>query len=202
MPNRRVYLVDDDPSICEAFRWLLNSIGITPGIFQSSRKFLEFHGPTLTGCLVLDVRMPEMSGMAVLTRLMQKKTRLAVIMLTGHGDIPMAVQAIKLGARDFISKPFEHQSLLEKIQHILNTDANADADAEINLAAMRASYDALTVKEKKILDMITRGYMNKQIASLMEISISSVEASRAKIMYKMQAKTVAHLIRKTLIVTN
>lgn len=192
-----VFLVDDDVAVCDAIKWLLDSIGLGLRVFNNTRDFLDFYTPELSGCLVLDVRMPEMSGMVLLERLMAAKTRLAVIMLTGHGDISMAVSAIKLGAVDFLTKPFNHQSLIDKIQNTLEKiDIAADSSLQKEI---RECYASLTEREHRVLSLITAGNLNKQIAAILCVSVSTVESIRARLMYKMQAKTAADLVRKSVI---
>lgn len=194
----KVYLVDDDRSICEAIQWLLKSVGLEARIFYDAMQFINFYSPKLKGCLVIDVRLPKMSGMTLLQQLIEAKCQLPVVMLTGHGDIAMAVRAIKMGAMDFITKPFDQQYLIDVIQQAIAVNSRQVASGPQE--EYRIGYDSLTERERTILTHLIEGKLNKQIAAEMNLSLSTIESSRTKIMCKMNARTLADLIKKTLLI--
>lgn len=185
-----VYIVDDDPSVCDALRWLFESIHLTVRTYPSARAFLKDYSSTLQGCLVVDVRMPDMGGLELLDYLHSKKNQLPVIMITGYGDIPMAVRAMKSGACDFLLKPINDQCLLDLVQKHMNNPVDT-----LHLESIRERIDRLTERERQVIDLILTGKLTKEIAYELSISISTVEAHRANIMRKMQAKNLAQLIK-------
>lgn len=187
-----VFVVDDEQPVCESLRWLLEPLRLNIETYASARNFLSVYDPARPGCLVLDVRMPRMSGLELQEELSARQIRLPIIMITGHGDVPMAVRAMRAGAVDFIEKPFNEQTLLERIQHALAADARQRReDAECK--AVRERIKALTAREREVLERIVAGKSNKLIASELGISTKTVEAHRAKVMEKMGAHSVAEL---------
>jgi two-component system response regulator FixJ len=190
-----VYVVDDDPDIRKSLALLLSSVSIDVHTFPSCDEFLAAL-PDINGratCLLLDVRMPGMSGMALLERLREQELPLPVIMLTGHGDIEMAVRAMKLGAADFLTKPFSGQLLLDRVQEVLRRGQQAPI-LSISLEEAHARWDALTPREKEVFDRICAGASNKVIAADFGISIRTVESHRARIMEKMKVRSLVDLV--------
>jgi two-component system response regulator FixJ len=190
-----VYVVDDDPDIRKSLALLLRSVSIDVHTFPTCDEFLgavsEINArPT---CLLLDVRMPGMSGMALLERLREQDILLPVIMLTGHGDIEMAVRAMKLGAADFLTKPFSGQVLLDRVQEVLRRGQQVPS-VSISLEEAHARWDALTPREKEVFDRICAGASNKVIAADFGISIRTVESHRARIMEKMKVRSLVDLV--------
>lgn len=198
--DKTVFIVDDDSKIREALQWLFESIQLPVETFISATHFLENYTLDRPGCLIIDVRMPSMGGLELLEQLKLKKCPLPVIVITGHGDIPMAVRAMKAGAVDFISKPFNDQYLIDLIQEIFNQKPLPNTT--IPSEKMMERYTSLTPREREILLLLTEGKLNKQIAFDLNISISTVEITRSKIMKKMEAKTLAHLIRNYVLIEN
>ena len=189
-----VYIVDDDDGMRRALDTLLRTVGYKTEAFASPREFLARLTPDVAGCLVLDIRMPEMSGLEVQQHLNRGGYTLPVIFITGHGDVPMAVQAMKEGAFEFIQKPFREQDLLDHINHALKQDAeNYDLAAKRSEIVQR--HASLTPRERQVLELIVEGSANKVIAIDLGLSERTVEIHRAKVMEKMQARSVAHLVK-------
>jgi FixJ family two-component response regulator len=191
-----VYVVDDDPDIRKSLSLLLKSVSIEARSYASCDQFLEEIPENLShpSCLLLDVRMPGMSGMALLERLRDQDMSLPIIMLTGHGDIEMAVRAMKLGAADFLTKPFSGQALLDRVQEVLRRGQQQVASISVSAEEAQARWDALTPREKEIFDRICSGSSNKVIAADFGISIRTVESHRARIMEKMKVRTLVDLV--------
>jgi two-component system response regulator FixJ len=194
-----IYVVDDDDSMRQAIALLLRTVGYTPIVFARPGDFLAKFDPNVHGCLVLDIRMPEMSGLEVQQQLNRAGAILPVIFITGHGDIPMAVQAMKDGAFDFLTKPFRDQDLLDRINSALKQDAENRAAIEKH-ADLRRRVDSLTPREREVLDLIVEGKANKVIAIDLGLSERTVEIHRANVMEKMGARSVAHLVKMHLTV--
>lgn len=193
-----VFIVDDDAVLCKALQWLLESVELQVEIFPDGHAYLNSHDNTRTGCLLIDVRMPKMSGLELQECLTEKNNRIPIIMLTGHGDVPMAVRAMKVGAFDFIAKPFNDQQLLEQVQKAIAKNLNEKAVNQHDKVKLKMS--TLTEREQTILKLIVDGKMNKQIAAELSISMKTVELHRANIMHKMQAKSLAELIKNYLLI--
>lgn len=193
-----VYIVEDDLDVANALEWLLKSVKLAVKTFLNPYEFLAHSDKLEDGCVLLDVRMPAMSGMEVLKLLCQRNHRLPVIMITGHGDIPMAVQAMKIGAKEFITKPFNEQFLLEKIQTILASKNEVNRNYQ-QMTEVAKQFASLTERERQVMHLVVDGYLNKQIAMELDIAISTVELHRRKIMLKMQARNLAQLIKKSLL---
>ncbi|KTC66618.1 two-component response regulator [Legionella adelaidensis] len=187
--NRTVTIIDDDPAICQSLRWLCETISLRVKTFACPKEYLEQFNPKEGGCLIVDVRMPYMSGLELIESLGSKKQNLSIIMITGFGDIPMAVRAMKAGAVDFILKPFNEQVLLETIQKCLNKPQSLSIDD------FYERYNSLTLREQQVLSLILEGKLNKEIAYELEIAISTVEAHRARIMQKMGVRKLAELLK-------
>lgn len=197
-----VYIVDDDENFRVSLKMLLESVGIDVRTFPSVDAFLAGYEPLpqTPSCLLLDVRMPGHSGLALLERLGKENDRLPVIMITGYGDIPMTVRAMKLGAVDFITKPFNYQKLLDLVQETLRQSTlRQQADAwSIDPQTARARWNTLTPREQQICEMIATGSPNKTIGYELGISVRTVESHRARIMEKLQARSVVDLVQVSL----
>jgi two-component system response regulator FixJ len=192
-----VFIVDDDEAVRGSLRLLLKSVGLTPSAMESAREFLSKYDPLQPGCLVLDVRMPEMSGLELQEQLNLQGAIIPVIFITGHGDVPMAVEAMQAGAFDFLQKPFRDQDLIDRIQRALEKDrANRIALTERN--SIRQRLESLTPREREVLTMVTSGKANKIMASDLGVSQRTVEIHRARVMEKMGASSLAQLVRMVL----
>lgn len=189
-----VYVIDDDEAMRDSLQWLLESGGLQVATFPSAEKFLAACRPGLAGCLILDVRMPGMSGLELHDKLAELQCTLPVIFVTGHGDVPMAVSAIKKGAVEFIEKPFNDDELLELVEKSLQLDARRRRQAG-ELDSIRTRLAELTPREREGMDKVIAGKLNKIIADELGISIKTVEVHRARIMEKMDTSPVAELVR-------
>ncbi|CAB3809862.1 Response regulator protein TmoT [Paraburkholderia ultramafica] len=190
-----VYIVDDDDSIRLALSDLLLSVGLRVETFGSSQEFLAFPKYDAPSCLILDVRLRGESGLTFQEDVAKTGLRMPILFMTAHGDIEMSVKAMKAGALDFFSKPFRDQDMLDAVSHALTRDAERLA-ADRSLAALRACYDSLTPREREIVGFVIAGLMNKQIASEINLSEITVKTHRAQAMKKMEAHSVADLVRK------
>ena len=193
-PTPTIYVVDDDDGMRAALDTLLSTVGYKTAVFSRPREFLARFVPDAQGCLVLDIRMPEMSGLEVQQHLNRMGSMLPVIFITGHGDVPMAVQAMKEGAFEFLQKPFRDQDLLDRINHALKLDAENRSTAARRSEVM-ARVESLTPRERQVMNLIVDGAANKVIAIDLGLSERTVEIHRAKVMEKMTARSVAHLVR-------
>ena len=189
-----VFVVDDDEAIRGVLNWLMDSVGLKSESYASGQEFLTAYDPDRTGCLVLDVRMAGMSGLELQSALAQKSADLPIILLTGHGDVQMAVHAMKAGAFDFLEKPFNNQQLLDLVQKALHTHLDSRTGKE-----RRDEIDALllrlTPREREVFDRVVAGETNKLIAHHLGISIKTVETHRSRVMEKLAARSLADLIR-------
>lgn len=189
-----VFVVDDDAGVLASVEFLLRTVGIHARTFASAQAFLDAYDPAAPGCLVLDVRMPAMGGLELQERLRALGSSLPIIFLTAHGDVPMAVKAVKAGAVDFIQKPFHDQELVDKIQRALEENARTRAtDAARSDVATRV--DSLTRRERQVMDAVVAGKANKVIAGELGVSQRTVEIHRAHVMQKMRATSVAELVQ-------
>jgi FixJ family two-component response regulator len=189
-----VFVVDDDPSMRRSLESLLRSVGHEVHLFSSAHEFMQASRPEAPGCLVLDVRLPGMSGLAFQQELVQAGIALPVIFVTGHGDVPMTVRAMKAGAAEFLTKPFDDQVLLDAVHAAIERDRARRVDAA-NLAALKARYDALTPRETEVMQLVVAGRVNKQIAAELGLSLVTVKVHRGQVMRKMLVKSVAELVR-------
>jgi two-component system, LuxR family, response regulator FixJ len=189
-----VYVVDDDDGMRRALSLLLSTVGYKTAAFATPRDFLDKFTPDAAGCLVLDIRMPGMSGLELQQYLNRMGSMLPVIFITGHGDVPMAVQAMKEGAFEFVQKPFRDQDLLDRINHALQQDKENRGALALRSDVMRR-FEALTAREKQVMDLVVDGAANKVIAIDLGLSERTVEIHRAKVMEKMGARSVAHLVK-------
>ena len=189
-----VYVVDDDEGVRNSLRFLLKSVGLATRALASASEFLEAYRPNQPGCLVLDVRMPGMSGIELQQQLNLRGATIPVIFITGHGDIPMAVEAMQHGAFDFLQKPFRDQDLIDRIQRALERDAKNRA-ALAQHAKIRERFESLTPREREVLALMTRGKPNKVMAAELGVSQRTVEIHRARVMEKSGANSLAQLVR-------
>jgi FixJ family two-component response regulator len=189
-----VYIVDDDDGMRRALTTLMTTVGYQPVAFARPGDFLAKYDPNQPSVLVLDVRMPEMSGLEVQQQLNRNGSLLPVILVTGHGDVPMAVQAMKDGAFDFLQKPFRDQDLLDRINAALKQDAQNRASVD-RLADLRQRAESLTPREREVMAHVVDGKANKVIAIDLGLSERTVEIHRANVMEKMDARSVAHLVK-------
>ncbi len=195
--SARVFIVDDDQEVRDAMQLLMESVGLPVSTFESAQAYLQQFNPEQAGCLVLDVRMPGMSGLDLQTRLASEQLHPPIIIITGHGDVPMAVRAVQAGALDFIEKPFNDQVLLDSVHRAIEQDAEQRGQASI-LADIKARWERLTPREREVLELVIDGKRNKVIAFELDVSQSTVEAHRAKVMEKMEAGTLSDLMRMML----
>ena len=193
-PRPVVYVVDDEPDVRDIVAKLVESVGLTAKVFSAAQDFLSSYDGSRPGCVVLDVRMPGMTGIEALTRFAERNVRLPVIMLTGYGDVPTAVRSLKRGAVDFIQKPFNPQFLLERIQASIAEDATRAGEEE-QCAALEQRFNDLTAREKEILIQVIDGFTSKEIARVLGISDKTVDVHRTNIMRKVGAASVAELVK-------
>ncbi|MDP3511606.1 MAG: response regulator [Sulfuritalea sp.] len=192
MNSPTVQIVDDDSAVRDALQWLLQSRCVASQTWESAEAFLDFVSPKLCGCLLLDVRMPGMSGIELFDRLRALKCRLPVIFLTGHGDVPMAVQALKDGAFDFIEKPYDDNALVDKVLAAIDHDTRRYAkDGSLLLLQQRLAQ--LTQREQEVMQLILAGKLNKVIADELNIAMRTVEVHRSHIFEKMQVRSAVEL---------
>ena len=189
-----VFVVDDDSSVREALTDLITSIGLLVEAFKSAREFLEHRRGDAPACLVLDVRLPGLSGLDLQRELVRTEASIPIIFITGHGDIPMAVRAIKEGAIDFLAKPFRDQDLLDAIQQALKLD-RAVRQERVVVAEVRRRYESLTKREREVMRLVVSGLLNKQIAGEWETSEVTVKMHRGQVMRKMKAQSLVQLVR-------
>jgi two-component system, LuxR family, response regulator FixJ len=189
-----VYVVDDDDGMRRALSLLLNTVGYKTAAFANPKDFLAKFKPDTAGCLVLDIRMPGMSGLELQQQLNRMGSMLPVIFITGHGDVPMAVQAMKEGAFEFVQKPFRDQDLLDRINHALQQDKE-NRNTLARQADVLHRLETLTPREKQVMELVVDGAANKVIAIDLGLSERTVEIHRAKVMEKMGARSVAHLVK-------
>lgn len=194
MTDQRVYIVDDDEAMRDSLLWLLESQSFSVTAYSSAEDFLAACRDGMAGCIVLDVRMPGMSGLELYEKLNARHCTLPVIFITGHGDVPMAVSALKRGAVDFIEKPFGDKDMLRLIEQCLELDRNNREKNQQGVAAARR-LAALTEREVEVMNLIIAGKLNKQVADVLNISIKTVEVHRSRIMDKMAVRTVAELVQ-------
>jgi len=189
-----VFIVDDDPSMCEALTRLLGTVGLRAQAFRTPQDFLRTKRPDTPSCLVLDVRLPGLSGLDLQRELVNTDPPIQIVFITAHGDIPMTVQALKAGAGDFLTKPFRDQQLLDAVQQAIDRD-RAGRHHRADLAELRRRYESLTQREREVMTLVVTGLLNKQIAAQLHTSEATVKAHRAQLIRKMKADSVAQLVR-------
>jgi two-component system response regulator FixJ len=196
MPDRIVHIVDDDEAVRQSLAFLLGSAGLTVRLYDSASAFLAGLSAVKSGCLVTDMRMPEMTGIELLQQLRAKACRLPAIVITGHGDVPLAVEAMKAGAVDFIEKPFDQETILHAVQAALERSFEGEGREDPAVAARLAT---LSERERQVLEGLVAGHPNKTIAYDLGISPRTVEVYRANLMTKMGARSLSELIRMAII---
>jgi FixJ family two-component response regulator len=193
-PSPIVFVVDDDEAVRNSLRLLLKSVGLAAAALSTAREFLSTYSPNQPGCLVLDVRMPGMSGMELQQQLNIRGAVIPVIFISGHGDIPMAVEAMQQGAFDFLQKPFRDQDLIDRIQRALAKDQTNRAELK-ERTRTRERFESLTPREREVLALVTSGKQNKVMAGDLGLSQRTVEIHRSRVMEKMAASSLAQLVR-------
>ena len=192
-----VFIVDDDKEVRDALVLLMESVGLRATAFDSAQAFLDQFDATIPGCVITDVRMPGMSGLELQKKLNEKNLHPQIIIITGHGDIPMTVESMRQGALDFIEKPFNDQRLLDSVHRAIEIDASKRGQAT-RIAEIQERMETLTKREREVMNLITRGKRNKIIADELHVTQSTVEAHRSKVMEKMQAESLSDLMRMVL----
>ena len=189
-----VFIVDDDDAVRNSIRLLMKSLGLATRPLSTAQEFLATYDPQQPGCLILDVRMPGMSGLELQQQLNLRGAIIPVIFITGHGDVPMAVEAMQQGAFDFLQKPFRDQDLIERVQRALAKDQSNRVELS-EKAKVRERFDSLTPREREVLALVTSGKANKVMAADLNVSQRTVEIHRARVMEKMHASSLAQLVR-------
>ena len=192
--NPRVYIVDDDEAVRDSLSLLMESELIPARCYESAQAFVEEFDGGNTGCLLLDIRMPGMSGLELRDWLNERGAKLPIIFITGHGDVPMAVDAMKRGAVDFIQKPFKDEELLERVREAMDS-SEKQRETQAKIDRWRQRLDSLTPREREVMTQVVAGLPNKVIAQDLEISQRTVEIHRARVMHKMQVRSIAELVR-------
>jgi len=200
MMEPKVFVVDDDQAVRDSLGLLLRSMGQKARLFDSAQAFLDDYDPNMAGCIVLDIRMPGMSGMELQQKLKTMHCTVPIIFVTGHGDVPMAVEAMHHGAFDFIQKPFRDQELLDRINQALTWDQEHRSDEDYRRGVLER-FQSLTPREREVMDCVVRGLANKVIAMDLSLSQRTVEIHRARVMEKMNARSLADLVRMSLLVS-
>jgi len=188
-----VFIIDDDQSMRDALTRLLGTVGLRAQAFETPQEFLNTKRPDTSSCLVLDVRLPGLSGLDLQRELADLDPPIQIVFITAHGDIPMTVQALKAGAVDFLTKPFRDQQLLDAVQHAIDRDRTA-RHQRARLVELRRRYESLTQREREVITLVVTGLLNKQIAAQLRTSEATVKAHRAQLMRKMEAQSVAQLV--------
>jgi FixJ family two-component response regulator len=189
-----VFVVDDDASMRDSLELLIRQAGWRPEIFPSARAFLNHPGVSVPRCLVLDIGLPDLNGLELQRSIATDQAKMPIIFVTGYRNVPMAVQAMKAGAFDFLTKPFHEEVLLNAIQSALDRSTVA-ASEDAELEALRRRYSSLTPREREVMDLVTSGFLNKQIGDELGISVITVKAHRGSVVRKMAAASVAHLVK-------
>lgn len=189
-----VFVVDDEPTVCASVKRLVRSVGIEVQTYSSAQEFLRGKRPDVPGCLVLDVRLPDLSGLDLQQELAKANITLPIIFVTGHGDIPMSVRAMKAGAVEFLTKPYREQDLLEAIQHGIQQHRTL-REQRAQIFDLQCRYESLTLREREVFPLVAGGLLNKQVASQLGASEKTIKVHRGQVMHKMKAESLADLIR-------
>jgi len=189
-----VFIVDDDSSVCEALRDLIESVGLAVRHFASAEEFLQSWNNEMAGCLVLDVRLPGITGMELQSRMVDAGQSIPIIIMTAHGDIPMVRKALKTGAVEFLTKPFHDDELLQAIEQAFETD-RAIRRASALERSILSRFETLSPRERQVMELVTTGMTNKEIAATLDLSIVTVKLYRGQVMEKMQAESLADLVK-------
>ena len=202
MPSNiaRVFIVDDDQAVRNSLRLLFKTVNIDAVTFESGDAFLHEYDSDWHGCILLDIRMPGISGLEVQKTLRERGNTLPVIFITGHGDVPMAVEAMQLGAFDFVQKPFRDQELVDRVSQALN-QGQQQQETALHRRHVQTCYAELTPREKEVMECVVKGQANKVIAMDLDVSQRTVEIHRARVMEKMQARSLADLVRMSLVLS-
>lgn len=195
MSEPTVFIIDDDPAVARSLRWLIEAVKLKVELFTSAQEFLDIYDDTTPGCMLLDVRIPGLSGLELQEQLAKRYAyHVPIIFVTGHGDVKMAVRAIQFGAFDFVEKPFRDQELLDKIQRAIVFDAEQRGKVakQVEITELIST---LSPREREVFDLVAEGMSNKAIAYTLELSSKTVEAHRAKVMEKLHAKSLADLVK-------
>ena len=194
IPSQVVFVIDDDASMRDAISRLLNAVGLTVQTFASAREFLNRRLPDVPGCVVLDVRLPGLSGLDLQREMVERGIHIPVVFITGHGDIPMSVQAMKAGAVEFLTKPFRDQDLLDAVRSGIQLDRK-EREERAELAELRDCVRQLTQREQEVMSLVVSGLLNKQIALQLGTSEKTIKIHRSQVMRKMRANSLADLVR-------
>lgn len=192
-PSAVVFVVDDEPSVRASLKRLIGSVGLQVQAFASAEEFLNYKRPDGPECLVLDVRLPDLSGLDLQQQLTKRKLDLPIVFITGHGDIPMSVRAIKAGAVEFLTKPFREEDLLQAIQQGIERN-RTDRQLRAEVGRLQQYYSSLTPREREVFPLVTSGLLNKQVAALLGTSEKTIKVHRGRVMQKMKATSLAALI--------
>jgi FixJ family two-component response regulator len=191
-PSAVVYIVDNDDKVRDSLKWLIEPLGLEVAVCARAQEFLDRYDPARPGCLLLDVRMPEMSGLELQEKIAERGWHIPIIFISGHADVPMSVRAFKAGAFDLLEKPFNRQELIDRLHKAIALD-RGQHDALASRSVREARLALLTERERQVLDRVLAGRMNKQIADELHITVRTVEAHRASLMSKMRASSVLAL---------
>lgn len=196
-----VFIVDDEYAVADSVAMLLRSVNISSQIYPDARSFLDAYQPEMRGCMILDVRMPRMSGLELQQELKRRRCALPIIFVTGHGDVPMAVEAMRAGAADFLQKPFHDDELIRRVQKALDTDAENRAALQLRAETLNR-WNTLSPREREIAERLATGQANKVVALDLGISERTVELHRAHLLQKMEARGLAQLVQMVVEVKN